>query len=64
MTSDFFFFLVKPGHHRIMLKPKEEKNINNETLPMKLLNNDNKQGGMNKNYTKEKQKYKKEQTIF
>lgn len=55
---------MKPGHHRIMLKPKEEKNINNETLPMKLLNNDNKQGGINKNYTKEKQKYTKEQTIF
>lgn len=55
---------MKPGHHRIMLKPKEGKNINNETLPMKLLNNDNKQGGMNKNCTKEKQKYTKEQTIF
>ena len=47
-----------------MLQPKEQKNINNEILPMKLLKNDNKQGGMNKNYTKEKQKYTQEQTMF
>ena len=48
MTSDFFFFFLKPGHHEIKLHPKEKKNINNETIPMKLLNNHNKKGGMNK----------------